>query len=273
MTSSFHLCTPRAHTVQEEDVETQQVLQNEWQDLLIYLVPGPVVGAGQNGRRGGTYPGAGSSVKEACSEWPLNQPLATPAPHAPHCPPWRKSPPAWLAMTSAECRVETGRREEMALDGSQDSWALACPALPRMSRVTFSNHCPLHKARGAPIRCTHLVYHQEAFGKVIFASQGQGFERFLNQTDFPFLRNFLHVFRNVEICRDWSPLGWRLWRDPGQSHLKVTVSLRWTKVCLSLLHPRTPIPWPWGAEPCHPEHVSPKGGKSGTRQTRGIAWG
>lgn len=30
----------------------------------------------------------------------------------------------------------------MALDGSQDSRALACPALPRMSRVTFSNHAP-----------------------------------------------------------------------------------------------------------------------------------
>lgn len=100
-------------------------------------------GAGQSERRCGTYPGAGSLVKEACFEWSLNQPLATLAPYAPHCPFWRKSPLAWLAMTSGECRVETGCRAEIALDGSQDSWALACPALSRMSRVTFRNQAPL----------------------------------------------------------------------------------------------------------------------------------
>lgn len=38
--------------------------------------------------------------------------------------------------------METGRRGEIALDSSQDSWVLACPALLRMSRVTFSNYVP-----------------------------------------------------------------------------------------------------------------------------------
>lgn len=113
---------------------------------------------GQNGRTGGTHPGAGSAVKEACSEWPLNQPLATPAPHAPHCPPWHKSPPAWLAVTSGGCRVETGRRGEMALVAGRTPEPVRAPAItllsgfplspPQSQGCTHTLHSPRLPSRG-----------------------------------------------------------------------------------------------------------------------------
>lgn len=96
--------------------------------------------AGQNERRGGTYPGAGSLVKETCSEWATQPATGNPSPSCASLHALEQTIPG---LTGDDFRGTSGCRGETAPDGSQGSWVLACPALPRMSRVTFRNHTPL----------------------------------------------------------------------------------------------------------------------------------